>query len=382
MVLGIKWSDSHRSLAELLRGVRDAAAFSPAKWVPSILGGPLSVLPPYGKFSEYRHVVPLYAAPGELLKYWPDVLIPSLPLETPDWAPSIAGLFTFRPSTVEEVPDRWGATTSFPEEEWFLINGILTNDDLARVNARYLAHLFRRPVTLVQNATSGALVDLLECAAGKSHIASTEAAKVALPPIHAALIDPQKTRVVVIAHSQGTIIAANVLERLAQLVAGEVPVPGSSREGLRPLTDEDIAKLEVYAFANCASQMRYIDQQRRVPWLESFANEWDLVARLGSIAPDRPSAGIEIDGPVYWRPGEKGHFLNEHYLIPVERRQLRGQRPAGDGTAAPYELKDQTGDPLTDRVPRLFSYLNGGRPEPSGPPARDIIDRQAAGTAV
>lgn len=382
MVVGIKWSDSQRSLGQLLHGVWDAAAFSPAKWIPSILGRPLSVLPPYGKFSEYRHVVPVYAAPGMLLKYWPDVLIPSLPIETPDWAPSIAGLLTFQPSTVEEVPDKWGATTSFPQEEWFLINGILTNDDLARVNAAYLGHLFRRPVTLVQNATSGAFMDLAECALGKSHITSTEAAKVALPPIHAALIDPQKTRVVVIAHSQGTIIVSNVVERLAELLAGEVPPPGSSREGLRPLTYEEIAKLEVYAFANCATRMRYVDEQQRVPWFESYANEWDIVARLGAIAPDKPSAGIEISGPVYWRPGAYGHLLNEHYLIPMERRQLRAQRPSGDGTAAPYELLTGTGNPQTDRVPRLYSYINGGRPAPFGALPWDTGDRESARASV
>lgn len=358
--LGVKWSDNQRSLSALLRGLGNAAAFPPAQWVPSILGGPLSILPPYSKYSEFRYVLPIYATPAAMLRYWPDVLIPSLPLEMPDWAPSFTGVITFRPSTIEEVPDNWGSTTSFPHEEWFLINGILTNDELARMNARYLAHLFRRPITVMQNVTSGALVDLFECAAGKMHIVSTEAAKVALPAVHAALVDPNKERVVLIAHSQGTIIAANVLERLAELAAGEVPPAGSSREGLRPLTDAEIAKLEVYAFANCATKMRYIDAERRVPWLESYANEWDLVARLGAIAPDREAAEIEIDGPVFWRRGALGHLLNEHYLIPVERKQVRGQRPGGDGSAVPFELLDGTGDPMVDHEPRLYSYINGG----------------------
>ena len=194
MILGIKWSDRQRNLGALLHGVRHAAAFAPDGWLPSILGGPGSWLPPYGRFSEYRHVVPGYATPGEVLRYWPDVLVPSLPLETPDWAPSVAGYVTFRPSTVEQVPDKWGATTSYPDESWFFINGILTNSELARFNARYLASLFRRPVTVVQNATSGLLIDLLECAAGKTHVNSTEAAKTALPPIHAALTDPERER--------------------------------------------------------------------------------------------------------------------------------------------------------------------------------------------
>jgi pimeloyl-ACP methyl ester carboxylesterase len=365
MVLGIKWADKQRDVRALARGVGQAAAFAPTRWVPSIVGGPASLLPPYAKYSEYRRVVPGYATPLEVLRYWPDVLLPSVPLETPDWAPSLTRYFTFRPSTVERVPDQWGATTSFPDESWFFVNGILTNDDLARFNAAYLAHLFRRPVTVVQNATSGALFDLVECATGKAHITSTEAAKVALPPIHAALTDPSKTRVVLIAHSQGTIIAANVLQRLAESYAGKVPGPGSSREGLRQLEKHEIAKLEVYAFANCATEMRHIDlgEDGPVPHLESFANEWDLVARLGAIAPDAPSAEVEIDGPVYLRHGAKGHLLNEHYLIPVEVEQLRGQRPGGDGTSAPYQLVAGSGDPERDRVPRLYAYLNGGRPD-------------------
>ncbi len=370
-VAGIKWQDRQRDVGALLRGVRHAADFAPTRWVPSILGGPASLLPPYGRFSEYRHVVPGYGTVGQLLRYWPDVILPSAPMQTPDWAPSAAGYVTYRPSTVEQLPDKYGTTTSYPDEAWFFINGILTNDSLARVNAQYLAYLFRRPVSVVHNATSGmlGLVDLMECAVGKVDVTSTEAAKVALPPIHAALTDPGTSRVVLIAHSQGTIIASNVLERLAELARGVVPPYGSSREGLRPLLPEEIAKLEVYCFANCATKMRYHDAQARVPWIESYANEWDLVARLGAIAPAPAEAEVEIDGPVFLRRGATGHLLNEHYLMPVEAEQLRGQRPGGDGTAAPYELVEGTGGPGVDGVPRLYSYLNGGRlPEPARTP--------------
>ena len=47
------------------------------------------------------------------------------------------------------------------------------------------------------------------------------------------------------------------------------------------LTGEELAKLEVYCFANCANRMETIGtwQGRPVPWIESYGNEKDIVAR-------------------------------------------------------------------------------------------------------
>lgn len=361
MPVPIKWADHERTVRQLARAALDAASLPPVHLLTSVFGGPTSVLPPYDPESEYRHVV--YAGPVRTARYLLEVAIPSVPVPTPAWAPSGLDFLFWHPSTVERIGDRYGHPASHPDEAWFFINGIMTSDDLARVNARLLADVFARPVTVVHNATSGLAVDLAECVLGKAYFATTEAAKTALPPIHAALTNPDIQRVVVLAHSQGTIIAANVLERLTQLYRGEVPPPGSSRYGLSPLTRDQVAKLEIYAFANCATRMRYVEPDECLPWIESFGNERDLVARLGMLAPDKVGTGVHIDGPLYQQPAVAGHLLNEHYLQPILAQQVRGQRRGGSGGPNPFALIDDGGAPVAaPDPPRLFDYINGGTP--------------------
>ena len=127
------------------------------------------------------------------------------------------------------------------------------------------------------------------------------------------------------------------------------------------LTGAELAKLEVYCFANCANTMPYIGawDGRPVPWIENFGNEHDIVARLGMLAPRAEHWGIDIAGPRYEHRGAWGHLLNEHYLAAIERCQKSGRRPGGDGTSAPYELVGGA----VDAAPRLFGYINGGVPK-------------------
>ena len=119
-------------------------------------------------------------------------------------------------------PDQYGSYQSYPREKWFFINGIMTNDDVAQFNAAFLSDLFHRPVTLIQNSTCGLLTDLAECALGKQWQRTTEAVKKAFPAIHAAL-KSEKEKVVIIAHSQGTIIASVVLQ-LLEAITQPAPV--------------------------------------------------------------------------------------------------------------------------------------------------------------
>src|SRR5512144_951077 len=98
----------------------------------------------------------------------------------------------------------------------------MTNDSVAQLNAAYLASLFHRPLTLIQNSTDSLLIDLVECLLGRDWEFEqtfdwwdmTESAIKAFPPIYEALTNPQKKKVVVIAHSQGTLIMAYVLRLL------------------------------------------------------------------------------------------------------------------------------------------------------------------------
>lgn len=252
------------------------------------------------------------------------------------------------------------------------------------MNAAYLAYLFHRPITLIQNSTCGLIADLLECAFGKGWRHTTDSVTNAFPASYDAL-KSERRRVVLIAHSQGTIITAIVLHllysitrppearrevlRVAPYAGPEFVFPDDAPlalEDFEPLTVEELAKLEVYCFANCATMMTYYlpsaDGQPPLPWIESFGNEYDIVARLGMQAPQPQRWGVAIDGPRYVRPGAWGHLLNEHYLSPIEHGQKVGRRRGGRGGATPFSHVLGAGATAT---PRLYAYLNGGIPPAS-----------------
>ena len=124
------------------------------------------------------------------------------------------------------------------------------------------------------------------------------------------------------------------------------------------MTEDELAKLEIYCFANCANTLKYLHPDRAVPWIENFGNEFDVVARLGMLAPRAQEWHIEIDGPRYVRPRAWGHFLNAHYLADIERQQKVRYRPGGKGGTAPYELLNA--EQFPNHTPKLFNYINGG----------------------
>lgn len=370
-----------RELDDLFWGVVDAARMRPPAWGASVLGWPSSWLPSRSSpYSEYR-----FAYSWSMLrtaKYVADVMIPSLPLTAPEWFPEPLAPLFWHPSGVRQHPDHDDSWTSHPDEAWLFINGILTNDEMAHLNVDYLADLFHRPITLLENSTGGWFQDLLECAREKSFGRNAEATEKTFPAIYDALKDPRKRRVVLIAHSQGTIIAAAVLRLLALIYQSGQGRPAAARNPIaarkivrdagvkldptdfEPLDGDELGKLELYCFANCATEMRYIDRTADgpLPWIESYGNQFDLVARLGMLAPNAQQRGVVIDGPCYEHKGAWGHLLNRHYLthIDVNQRQGRKRGPV-DGSATPYMLIN-AGEYPAESQPRLYRYLNGGAP--------------------
>ena len=371
-------------LQQLLGIAWRAAQLQPPLPVSSVLGAPATWLPPYRRFSEFQ-LLDLWH-PGRLLRYLLNVTLPSLPVAAPPFGPPWLNALFFQPSSILQRPDHQGSCTSFPDEAWFFINGILTNPAVAQLNAAHLASLFHRPITLLHNATAGLLVDLAQCAVGKQWRRITEPAVKVLPALYDALKRPDKQRVVVIAHSQGTLIMATALDLLYALTtpapadrrlrggrgAAPVVIPASDQplhlEDFEPLQPTELAKLEVYCFATCANQLRWYRApapgRPPLPWLEHFGNERDLVARLGLLAPAAAQHGIQIDGPSWVRPGAWGHLLGEHYLYPIEQLQRPGRKRGGIGGAAPFRRLAEGGplDSPSDGVPRLYAYLNGGQP--------------------
>ena len=379
--------DSSRpSFGELLGIALEAAQINPPLYVSSILGLPWTWIPPFNRYSEFK-IVDLYRM-GRTLHYLMNVSIPSVPRNPLPFGPPILNEFFRQPTVILQRPDHNGSYTSFPHEAWFFINGIMTNDAVAQINAAYLSYLFHRPITLIQNSTSSFFLDLLECALGKEWSKTTEAAIKVFPVIYDALKSPEKKKVVVIAHSQGTILAAVVLRLLNKLTRLEPALPapaGIAAEAFAaqefvypdeelldltdfdPLEQEEVAKLEIYCFANCANRMKYHPTARKngqpVPWIESFGNENDLVARLGMLSPVGKEQGIDLDGPRYVRPGAWGHLLNQHYLFGITDHQKVGRRKRPAGGTAPYRLLNPE-LVSQEATPRLFTYINGGPPAP------------------
>lgn len=390
----------------------DAANIWPPFYISSIIGKPLLWLP-VQRYSELTLINPWRL--GRMLKVMYDVAIPSLPFNPPFFTPPFLNDLFLRPSMIDRRPDHNGDYSTFPGESWFFINGIMTNASLAQLNAAYLSDLFHRPITIVQNTTSSWAVDLAECAFGKQWKKEwtklKEAYRKAFPPIYDALKSPEKRKVVVIAHSQGTIVAGVVLSILKYLTGSKIAqtpgepqaemmpasefvveaelAPAAERFALAPtappetifpyegvlaqedferLTVDELAKLEIYCFANCATTMTYYSQAGSsgdpIPWIENYGNEFDIVARLGMLAPHKAENLIQIDGPIYMAPGAWGHLLNEHYLKPLESKQRLRLKRGGSGNppAAPYrQVGLKPGESMS--APRLFRYINGGSPD-------------------
>lgn len=391
---------------ELLGIVKDAVNMNPLDWPKSIFGPFRSWLPPHDGYSEFT-IINLWRL-KRTLKFLINTGIPSLPTNPPPFGPPLLNELFWHPSLILQRPDHNGSYTSFTDESWFFVNGIMTNDSVAQLNAAYLAYLFHRPITLVQNSSSSFFIDLLQCAIGKEWNRMTEPALKAFPPIYAALKNPSKERVIVVAHSQGTIIMSNVVRWLNYLVSrwlfdnkkiskppkppllpeinranvvavapAQFYVPEGPTfvypddepwklEAIEPLQPNELLKLEVYCFANCASEMEYCELgewqgKTEVPWIENFGNEMDLVARLGMLAPQPDKWHIAIDGPCYMHPQAWGHLLNAHYLWDIQKYQKRGWQPVISDNPSPYELLNV--DEFPDaQVPRLFNYINGGKP--------------------
>jgi len=383
---------------DLLGIAFDALDINPPLYLSSIFGPFRTWIPPYDGYSEFK-IIDLWRL-KRTVKYLVNTLIPSIPSNPPPFGPPILDNIFWHPTVILQRPDHNGSYTTFPEESWFFINGILTNDSVAQLNAAYLAYLFHRPITLIQNSTDSFWIDLLQCAIGKEWNRMTEPAVKAFPPIYDALKDERKKKVVVIAHSQGTIIMANVLTWLNS----KVERPDSDRKPKPPiipetmkfnvvavepeqfytpaepvfvypdtqklnlsefdsLSEDELAKLEIYCFANCATEMKYYKpaegDKRPVPWIENFGNEYDIVARLGMLAPHADKWGIDIDGPCYIHRDAWGHLLDANYLSDVQKCQKQGRKEGGKGDAAPYELLN-TDDFSSNLMPQLFSYINGG----------------------
>ncbi|GLQ30791.1 hypothetical protein [Litoribrevibacter albus] len=381
----------------------EALKFFPPFYFKSIFGSVKSWLPPHRDLSEYTVLSPW--RPARALNYLVDTTVPAFSHAPGPWAstllpPFVRDLF-WRPSNYFQQADPFDCVTTYSDEHWFFLNGIATNQAVAEMNSSLISEMFLRPVTVIHNETDSTVLDLIQCAIGKSFKTDpslndaqsmTEPAVKATVAILEALKDPARNRVVLLCHSQGTIIAANVLralqrcfENIRRLAKEPDAKPKLTLDLLDELalgilyTDqlkscdcpavdrnllEMLCKLEVYTFANCADKMNYITSVKDasgkaigLPYIENFANEFDLVARLGVLSPLKGQENyVEIDGPVYEKKGLTawGHLLNQHYLFGVDN-YLEGK------ARNPYVLSDNSSQAISE-LPRLYEYASGKRP--------------------
>lgn len=397
-------------LLDLLKVVVAAAKHDPPWFLPSLFGRIPSWLPPYWRHSELNvlnHWEPLLS-----LRYLLAISVPSYS-QAPNavvrtLVPPVLRRLFWRPGFYYQQPDPYGSVTSYLDERWFFINGMATDPKVARMNTHLLSELFGRPISGIYNATNSIALDLIQCAIGKRYRINpdledlqtlTRSAFLATRAILGRVRDPSIKRVVIIAHSQGTIIAANLLRAIRTAIATadairreqpiKTPVDALEREACDRLLPPPSAnlneqqchhhfahlmgKMEFYLFANCADKFNYALRvetadggSRGLPYLENFANEHDIVARLGVLSPLRTGPGTEtetqgiisIDGPLYLHKGPEawGHFLNAHYLHGILRHL---EQP--DKAANPYQPVAADQSPM----PRLYGYYDGQR---QGPP--------------
>lgn len=281
-------------MLQVFRNTLDAIFTLQGGYIKSIFGEPESWIDE-DKFSEFN------LASADLfrfIKYTSEATLPPLFGDSYFLKPFVPNflqsLLFMEEGRIWEVDNQM--PKKFDREKWFFINGIVTNEDLAEANAKYLVKLFHRPITILHNPTNGIFLDLLQSVVGKKGHGNVKFAKLVLPTIRKALAE--KDKVVIISHSQGTLITSTILDLLIEE------------------KNPHLGKLEIYAFANCAEQMSYapIQDPTQKPHIESFSNEHDIVAKLGALHPYKQERGIVIDGEHFIKKDGWGHFLNIHYL--------------------------------------------------------------------
>ncbi len=170
----------------------------------------------------------------------------------------------------------------------FFLNGICTDVNVWGINAKKIENLFRYPVYPLHNTTEGFFKDIVECIFGRTFNIEDNDTKLLYQALKKSLIERDK--VILFAHSQGAIIASQLIEHLMK--CGE---------------DELLKKLELYTFAGAMDEMPIGDY-----YAEHYANTLDYVARIGVL-----EYRMDIVGRLYIRQAA-GHLLNIHYLQPFK----------------------------------------------------------------
>ncbi len=211
-------------------------------------------------------------------------------------------------------------THSGKREKWFFINGICTSPPVAILNCKEIARVFNRSVHLIHTPTYGVVWDLWDSITARTLRKDGKLSRPAYDVIKEALVTHD--RVILIGHSQGTIVSSYVARKLLK---------DKKYRHLAP-------KLEIYCLAGVADSL-HVDPElsekhhRGVPYVEHFVNGMDFFGRIGVLAHLEHTAGA-----VFCLDQRKGHLLNDHYLPGIERGEY------------------------CHRKSRLYQYVDGNEP--------------------
>jgi len=222
------------------------------------------------------------------------------------------------------------------KEVWLQVNGVCTDRDVQTSLGKLIAEMFHREVILFWNPTQGMLFDLIECMMGRTFNGMTYIGVQLADVLEGELLRPEITKLVLIVHSQGAIIASNAISVLLKRNV------------------KDICKLEVYTFGSAADSFAETTavnplngEKQMVPYYEHFANDGDVIAKIGVLH----WMFTKYSGSRYRYPGrlfvssQKGHLLGEHYLNHLKTRHYL---PTVSQDCASVQQFQQ---------PKLYSYL-------------------------
>ncbi|PWN42383.1 hypothetical protein IE81DRAFT_341436 [Ceraceosorus guamensis] len=154
-------------------------------------------------------------------------------------------------------------------ERWFFVNGVATSPTGNRKVCDKLYKIFKRPVYGISNRSNGVLFDLIECLLQRDLRWPTRDERVGYNALATWLGNENIKRIVLIGHSQGGILCSNWADQL-----------------LSDFDRDTLSKLEIYTFAAAANHFPNPLQGDTGAFghLEHFANEGDMVARIGVLA--------------------------------------------------------------------------------------------------
>lgn len=192
--------------------------------------------------------------------------------------------------------------------KWFFINGVATSPPLALLNAQEIARAFRRPVHLIHTPTYGVVWDVWDSITARTLRKDGHLSRPAFYVVQRAL--ERHDHVVLVCHSQGTIVASYIVRKLLK----------------HPSTRHLVRKLEIYCLAGVADGLKVdrelsVEAGHPVPYVEHFANGLDYFCRVGILAHRENTAGH-----VFVIPERTGHLLNEHYLPGIVRGDYCGRQ--------------------------------------------------------